>query len=408
VAYLNTLYPAISHTFIEREIQGLRNLGWEIHPISVRRAAAHDLLGKENQSASRETFVLLDGIGSLLIAQVVAFGLNPVRYLRAFFFAVYYAKGLRRLPWFFAYLFEAARLSNTMRHRGLSHVHVHMANNGAWVALLAAEMNPRIFYSLSIHGPTEFTEAVALGLAEKIKKARFIRCISEFCRSQVMVYCNPRDWPKLRVIHCGIDLTAFPLRSVPSEKSVPKFLAVGRLVPEKGFSLLLQALSRLKRLGHPFTFRLIGDGPERARLEKSVGELGLENEVQFAGALSPAEVKDALDQNEIFVLPSFMEGVPVVLMESMAKGLITVSTRIAGIPELITDGATGYLVTAGSVPDLERVLLHILAEVWRSPELRSELRKGARAQIENDFNLQKVSQDLSELFSEAPGALQSP
>jgi glycosyltransferase involved in cell wall biosynthesis len=220
-----------------------------------------------------------------------------------------------------------------------------MANNGAAVAQIACRYDPALSYSLSIHGSAEFFHVDSWRLAEKAEGAVFVRCISNFCRAQVMAWTRPEFWGGMRVVHCGLDLGDYPPRP-PREGGPLRLVAVGRFHPIKGYPLLLDACGLAARSGVDLRLTLVGGGPMDADLRKraeGMGEL-----VRFTGPLSPEGVAAELDRSDAMVVSSFMEGVPVVLMEAMAKELGVVATRVGGIPELVEDGVSGLIVDPGS------------------------------------------------------------
>lgn len=352
VAYLNSEYPSLSHTFIEREIRGLRERGVEIRTYSVRSATGQGRIGSANRAAAEETVVLQAGWGTLLRDLVAGAVQSPAGLLRAIAASQRLSPpGIGYRLRHMAYVMQGVRLARSLGAAGIRHVHVHMANNGAAIAMMACAFDPRLSYSLSIHGSAEFFHVDTWTLKEKAEAAVFVRCISEFCRAQVMAWTDPEVWGRFHIVHCGIDPAVYVPR--PTERSGPlRILTVGRLHPIKGYDVLLDACGRLRRDGVEFELEMIGDGPMRPRLEAQVGALGLGGCVKIVGAVDQDRIGEHYDRADIMVISSFMEGVPVVLMEAMAKELGVVSTRVGGVPELVEDGATGFLVDPGSSASL--------------------------------------------------------
>jgi glycosyltransferase involved in cell wall biosynthesis len=232
-------------------------------------------------------------------------------------------------------------------------------------------------------------------LAEKFRDAQFIFCISNFCRSQVMKYCPPNQWKNLHVLRLGVDPEHF--RPHPRTRDpILQIISVGRLVPAKGHIILLQSLVNLLQKGHKIHLTLIGDGSERDLLEDFVHRHQLAAFVTFLGALNHDETHAKLAQTDIFALPSFAEGVPVALMEAMAMEIPCVSTRIAGIPELIHNEVEGLLVSASSSEELAAAIERLVV----SPDLRRQLGSAARAKVVSCYNLNKNISRLADAFEQ--------
>lgn len=245
-----------------------------------------------------------------------------------------------------------------------------------------------------MHGPTEFFDVQHFRLAEKSRRATFVICISEYAKSQLMALVAPTLWKKLHVIHVGLPIGQFePVdQRAPDDRAT--ILCVGRLVPEKGQAVLLEAVARLIVAGCELSVTFAGDGPSRAELGATVERLDLAEYVSFAGAVGQEEIRELYGRASLFCLPSFAEGIPVALMEAMAMRCPVVSTRIAGIPELIEHGHTGLLVSAGAVDELAGALRRLLED----EALRQELGTRARAKVLSDFNIDTTAPSLVALF----------
>jgi glycosyltransferase involved in cell wall biosynthesis len=249
---------------------------------------------------------------------------------------------------------EACVLYRRLRRTGARHLHAHFGTNAADVALLTRTLGGPP-YSFTVHGPEEFDRPEALSLGEKIARAAFVVAISEFGRSQLFRWCAYEHWRKVHVVRCGVDagfLGAGP-RPVPD---VPRLVCVGRLCEQKGQLRLLEALALLAGQGVEFEAVLAGDGPMRAEVEAEAARLGLGEKVRVTGWLSGEQVRQHLLDARLMVLPSYAEGLPVVLMEALALGRPVVTTYVAGIPELVRPGVNGWLVPAGSVAALADAL----------------------------------------------------
>ncbi len=400
IAYLNSEYPSLSHTFIEREVRGVRAHGVGVKTFSIRRPGPSGRLGRAHEEAAVETEYVLDGVAKLLASGVVAFVRNPAGFLRAHVAAQRLAPGgLKARALHMAYALEGARLARMLRRRGLRHVHVHMANNGAAVALLACTYDRRLSYSLSIHGPAEFWDVVRLRVGVKAERATFVRCISNFCRSQVMAWTDPSAWERFHVVPTGVDPNRFvPAAARPQDRL--RILNVARLAPVKGHSLLLEVCARLSAAGVAWSLDLVGDGPLRASLERKAVDLGIGDRVTFSGPVSQDEIVAHFDASNVLVMSSFNEGVPVVAMEAMASGMAVVATRVGGMTELVEHESTGLLVDAGSADSLVSALTRLAG----APEVRAAMGAAGRAAVARRYDVNDAGAAMARLFERHAGA----
>lgn len=353
VAYLVNQYPLGSHTFIRREITALEASGIEVTRISIRDTRAALTAGADaaDVEESGRTTVLVEPslrgavvLGAALLKRATQ---NPAGLARAMRDAVRLGRRDGRSPLVpLAYVVEAARLLEVLEHKGVEHVHAHFGTNSATVALLAEAMGGPGF-SFTAHGPEEFDKPAALALDEKISRARFVVGVSSFGRSQLLRHTPSATWRKVKVVPCGVDgvfLDHDVRAPLPAE---PRLVCVGRLSEQKGQLILVEAAALLRERGVPCEVVLVGDGELRHALERAVAERALQDRVRFAGWADGPRVRDAILAARALVLPSFAEGLPVVLMEALALRRPVISTWVAGIPELVEPGACGWLVPAG-------------------------------------------------------------
>ena len=408
IAYLCSLYPAISHTFIMREVEALRSLGAEISTFSIHRAGPEHINGATDRAALDETFAILPPRpGELFGAHARAAIGHPLAYVRTLVRALRLGRGgVAGRIWQLFYFAEAMVLWEQCDRRRIRHIHAHLANVAADVALLAASFGSAVerdrpwTWSFTMHGPTELFAVAEFRLAKKLRHASFVICISDFTRSQLMMLCDTADWEKLHVVHCGIPLERFtsraPLdRGVEDHEQEPMLLYVGRLVPEKGQAVLLEALSLVHRRGIAVAATLVGEGPQRGPLEALAERLGVRAHTHFAGALGQEEIRPLYERATLFCLPSFAEGVPCVLMEAMAMELPVVSTSVAGIPELVEDERTGLLVAPGRADLLADAIERLIAD----PQLRRRLGANGAEKVAAEFASQGTAEDLHAVFS---------
>lgn len=399
VAYLNTEYPSLSHTFIEREIRALRRQGASVQPFSVRPACEHGKLGPDHERAARETVPLLINPAALLLEALLVALLNPLGAVRGLAASQKLAcPGLRSRLKHLAYLAEAMRLVRQMCRRGLRHIHVHMANNGAAVALLATKVNRSLSYSITIHGSAEFFHTDTWRLREKASGALFVRCISSFGRAQVMAWTPPEVWERTHVVHCGLDVRRYH-RTTHDDRPGLRLLTVGRLHPIKGYPLLLEACAELTSRGIDWTLDMVGDGPLRADLERLAHELKIEGRIRFSGPVGQDKIAEHFELANVMVMSSFMEGIPVVLMEAMAMELPVVATAVGGVPELVEQGVSGELIPPASAP----ALVEALVRMARANGSLAPMRAAARRKVEREFDIRDSGREMFALLERYAG-----
>lgn len=397
IAYLCSEYPAISHTFIYREIESLRKAGMTVHTASIRKPSNLTVMTPAEQDEAANTLIVLSmPLLQMLGAHLHCIKKNPAGYLRMA------ASGLRLLTSgpksplkAVAYFAEAGILLQWLHRHSITHIHEHFANPTALVAILMKTYGG-ISYSISVHGPDIFYTVDSAMLAEKVQKAAFVRCISHYCRSQLMRISEPQEWDKLHIVRCGVDPDLYTPRPEP-DNNVPNILCVGRLVPAKGQYILLEACGILKKEGLQFQLTIVGDGPDKLILEKAAKAGNMNDSVTFTGALGQDKVRDYYDRADLFVLASFAEGVPVVLMEAMAKEIPVISTRITGIPELIEHEQDGLLATPGDAEDLACQIRKLL----NTPQKRRELGVSGRKKVIALYNQHANNQKMATLFQDA-------
>lgn len=397
VAYLINQYPQGSLTFVRREIRALERQGVDVFRVSIRRAPVTD---PTDVAEAAKTHVLLEkGVAALLYGVAACLFTRPLRTLRAARVAYDLARASRRgVLAHLAYFVEACDLARTLRRRGRRHVHAHFGTNSAAVAMLCSIVGD-LSYSFTVHGPEEFDRPDSLSLGKKIDLAAFVVGVSSFGRSQLMRWTPVEDWPKLQVVHCGLDESYFSGTLAPIEDS-PRVVCIGRLVEQKGQLVLIEAVKKLHDRGVAIQARLVGDGPLRATIEHRVRELGIESCVVLAGWLNEAEVRQELLAARALVMPSFAEGLPVAIMEALALGRPVIATYVAGIPELATPGECGWLTPAGSVDALADALQDCLTT---SPERLAHMAAVGAARAKERHSVETEAAKLRELFGRVAG-----
>jgi colanic acid/amylovoran biosynthesis glycosyltransferase len=359
IGYFTNQYPAPSHTFIRREIVALEERGHDLRRYAIRQYKGELKDRDDLLEAVKTSHILAIGLLHILIGCARTILSNPSGVARAFTSAMRFASVSKRgYLMHLIYLMEAITLARWCARDRIDHLHVHFGTNPATVAALACEIS-QIPFSFTVHGPEEFDQPEDLDLGRKTSKASFVVTVSSFGRSQLMRWASPELWEKINVVHCGID-DCYREERYSDVSLEPRLVCVGRFAKQKGQMLLIQAADRLRNKGINFKLILIGDGPLRPDLEAEIERLSLREIVTLTGWLPQQALRDELARARAMVLPSFAEGLPVVLMESMALKRPAISTYIAGIPELVTP-ENGWLVPAGDIPALADAMGSALA-----------------------------------------------
>ena len=401
IGYLVSKYPAISHTFILREVLSLRRRGMEIEVASINEAPPRNELTREEQAeAERTLYVKRQGARGVLRALLWAVRSEQVSVASGLRTALGLARHHPRkgITYMF-YLAEALLLAQWMDARALSHLHVHFASQAATVGLILTHIAP-ISFSMTVHGPDEFFDVEGQFLEQKIRRSRFIVCISFFAQSQMMRLSAGHDWGKYEVVRLGVDPHHFgsgPLREQPS---LFRVLCVGRLVPAKGHRVLLAAVKWLLNEGRELELVIVGDGPDRPALETFVSDHDLGKSVHFEGALNQDRIREQYRSADVFALMSFAEGIPVVLMEAMAMEIPCISTWVNGIPELIHGGTDGWLLPPSDVEGTAAAI----AQLMDDPKLRRRLGQAARERVMAEYDLSANADRLRDVFLSRLGA----
>jgi len=397
LAYLTGQYPKVSHTFVRREILGLEALGHEVVRLSVREADSGVV--DPLDIAEREKTVVFFRVSALrwVGALAEAFLRAPLALLSEFarVFAKLRAPGpgvARRI----AYLLEASFFLSVLRREGVEHLHVHFGRNAASVARIIENLGGPGF-SMTVHGPDEFDDPLGHELGEKVAASRFTAAISSYTTGQLRRWVATAHWRKLKVIRCSVDESFFQ-DAGPIDEGCVTFTCVGRLCAQKGQLMLIDAFAALLAEGRSAKLVLAGDGEMRTDVESRIAEHGIAEHVEITGWINERQVREYLEASRCMVLPSFAEGLPVVIMEAFAMGRPVISTYTAGIPELVREGQNGWLVPAGDVPALTGALRDALAVP--ASELDARGRDGEKCVRERHFVDTEVAR-LEALLREA-------
>lgn len=391
VAYFVNEYPKVSHSFIRREILALEALGFEVLRVSLRGwdtplVDPQDLLERD-----RTRYVLRGGIVALLVAFVSRALRSPFKTWRALALAVRMSRGaVRPLPYHLVCLAEACRALPWIRSFGASHLHAHFGTNSAEIAALIHALGGPP-YSYTVHGQDELQYG---GLDDKVRGAAFVAAISSHGRSLLYLKLPRSEWPKVKVIHCGVE-PSFSAGAVEAFPTVRRVVCVARLCAEKGHVVLIEAVRELAERGLSFELVLAGDGEFRDELSELLTRYRLTDRVRITGWLTSEQVREEVLGAQVLVLPSFTEGLPVVIMEAMCLRRPVIATFVGGIPELVVPGEHGWLIPAGSVADLADAMAQALGA---SPAALAAMGENARRRVMLRHDVERSAAVLAELF----------
>lgn len=383
IAYLTGQYPRATDTFIQREVAALRAQGFEVMTATMRATDASHHVGPEQRAEHAATFQVMGTAKNpahLLRAHAAQFSSSPGRWGRALALA-FRARppGLKALVWQMFYFLEAGVLAHHMTRQKAVHLHNHFGDSSCSVAMIASTMSG-IPYSLTLHGPAIFFAPEYWRIDEKIARAAFVSCISHFCRAQAMLFSDRTHWPRLKIVHCGVDPAMYG--QDPDRAYAKRLLFVGRLDAVKGVPLLLDGFAEILRRHPDASLHIVGDGPDRTALEAQARALQLEAAVTFMGYRSQGEIADILTQTDVLVLPSFAEGLPVVLMEALAARVPVVCSQVAGVSELVVPEVSGFPCPAGDIDTMTTRIDQLLSD----PDLCRQMGQAGRAAVVAEFD----------------------
>jgi len=361
IAYFINQYPKVSHSFIRREILALERQGIEVQRIALRGWDAELQDAEDVAERNKTRYVLQDGIKGLLKPVLQVLRAEPRRFLSTLGLALRMGmRADRAWPYHLIYLAEACRVVQWLQAFGAEHVHAHFGTNSTEVVMLANALGGPS-YSFTVHGPEEFDKPQFLHMGEKVRRAAFVAAVSSYGRSQLYRWVAHEQWAKVKVVHSGLE-RSFHEGAAVAPSAAPRLVCVGRLCEEKGQLLSLEAARIVLAKGVAFEMVLAGDGEMREQIDALIARHGLQAQVRVTGWISSAQVREEILAARALVLPSFAEGLPVVIMEAMALRRPVLTTYVAGIPELVRQGENGWLFPAGAVEELATAMADCLAQ----------------------------------------------
>ncbi|MDM8569334.1 glycosyltransferase family 4 protein, partial [Thiotrichales bacterium HSG1] len=365
----------------------LRNFDFDISVTSINSPdrGKEKLTDAECEEVNNTYYVKSDGVTGAIKAHLYILFTQPINYLKGLFFALSLGKfDLKKILYNFFYFVEAIMIGKWMEKNKLSHLHVHFGMAAATVGLITKHAFP-ITFSFTMHGPRDFYDIYGCYLTQKVVDADFVCCITHFANSQLMMLSPSDCWNKLEVSPLGVNPNVFTPNQFRSKPEIFEILCVGRLVPDKGQLILIRAIAKLIAKGYKIRLHLIGDGPDRINLETEVERLKLSEQIIFTGAVNQDQILKFYANSDIFILASFAEGLPVVLMEAMAMEIPCVTTNITGVPELIEHRVNGLLVAPSDIDGLAEAI----AELMDKPDFRQQLGIAASQKVKTHYELQQ-------------------
>ncbi|MFP4393677.1 MAG: glycosyltransferase [Anaerolineales bacterium] len=399
VAYVSHIFPALTESFVYREVFALQERGFNIETFAIWKPVK-DKLSLESRHLVDSTFYVLpirwaDFIGAHLHFLFT----RPARYLKTLWFVLTRpGESISHRRRTFLHFCEAICMAREMQRLNVEHIHAHFAINAATIALVISRLLD-ISYSFTAHN-SFFIDRVLL--PEKVHGARFISVISQFSRQFLMdlVPGGEEQGAKMHIIRCGLAPDDFSPPDARPDNDIPLILFVAQLAERKGAPFLVEACRILAERGVPFHCALIGDGPEKPLVDHLVEKYDLQASFELPGAVFQEDLRPYLERADIFALPCItarnndVDGIPVSLMEAMAMEIAAVSTDVSGIPELIEDGVSGLLVPEKDAEALADALQRLIEDA----ALRRTLGQNGRKRIVEEFNIYKSAAKLGDLF----------
>jgi len=361
LAYFTNQYPKVSHSFIRREILALEEMGHSVERFALRSDET-ELVDPADLSEFKKTFyVLSEPKVTIILLGLGVFLRHPIKLVATLLFALKLGfRSDRGILRHIIYLLESCVLLKWQQAKGIEHIHAHFGTNSTVVVMFAYLLGGS-GYSFTVHGPEEFDKPEFISLAEKIKHSRFVVAISSYGKSQLFRWIPSEQWLKIKVVRCGLDVEFLADKGAAEPNLSNQLVCVGRLCEQKGQLLLLESMKALKDGGINCHLVLAGDGPMRSEVESRILDYGLTEQVTITGWISSAQVKQILIDSRGLVLPSFAEGLPVVIMEALALYRPVITTYVAGIPELVKNDKNGWLIPAGDVDALTSAMKQLLS-----------------------------------------------
>jgi glycosyltransferase involved in cell wall biosynthesis len=391
IGYILTTFPALSETFVLNEILELERQGMTVTVFSLRKPRNEPRHPEMSQLRARIVYLIDDPLAMPSLSDLAEGALTYLKAILRGQFAE--LKNISR----------GMRVAAASRRSGVAALHAHFADRPASFAYWAHRMTGLPF-SFTAHAIDIFDHGLTDGLmVTKLREARYVITVCDFNKKFMLDHYPGAIADRIHVINNCVDLKYFTFReSEPAGEAY--ILSVGRLVPKKGFDLLVRACAKLREQGKPVRFTIVGEGPEREILEALAGSLAVSDLVTFAGAAPHDAVRELLSRATIFCMPfrrtpsGDMDSLSLVLMEAMATGVPVISTNLGAIPEIVDSGENGLLVEPEDTAGLAEAIRTLL----ELPEMRNRLAAAAREKVERRFSLPVNVGQVRELLAQSP------
>jgi colanic acid/amylovoran biosynthesis glycosyltransferase len=419
IAYLANQFPSPVEPYVVEEIEELRRRGVHVVSGTVRRPESREMT--VNNGGDPEVVVLRPLRMFMLLLQAPWLCLSRWRQIADLMKRVVF-RG-RETLWqrvkALSHTWLGANYALLLQEHNVEHIHVHHGYFGSWIAMVAAQLLD-VSFSMTLHGSDLLVRS--LYLDTKLETCRFCLTVSEYNRQHILEHYPAVEAGRVVVRRLGVDLVEHLPASCPAfqptvyrTRSDFNLLAVGRLHPVKDHAFLVRACAQILAGGVRFECSIAGEGPERRSLESLIRKCGLQEQVTLLGHVTREQVDSLYQRADLIVLTSRSEGIPLVLMEAMARGKIVLAPAITGIPELVIAGQTGFLYEPGSLGDFVAKLLFIQslmrerergndrARILSAAKPLDWVRHGARVQVRHNFNRKNNLVSFADLFLRRTG-----
>ncbi len=391
ILYILTRFPVPTETFILNELREVlrQGLDYDLFSFHVDRAAALEPPYSEVPAKQLPRAHHLQCLSAL----VYFIRRDPSTVLRIL--GKKYCKKTH-------HALQAFYLARWCMQHHTSHIHAHYAYHSTSAARIVSALTG-ITYSFTAHANDIFKSSWQM--REKIEDSLFCATCTGYNREYLGKTCGAALLPKIHKVYHGIDMDLFRpnARNVRMEDSICRIVSVARLREKKGLNYLLMACAELQKTGLELNATIVGDGPDRERLESLAHRLGIREHVRFTGSIQHEEVKKILAASEIFVLPCVVasdgsrDGIPNVILEAMAMELPVVSTHVSAIPEAVVHEQTGIIADPEDPAGLAQAIVHLHS----NPDMRQRLGIHGRKRVKELFDLDTNTRTLVQLFQKA-------
>jgi len=388
ILYIATSFPALSHTFIYREVFELMDRGHIVHTVS-RITPKTGSVHKEAKNFFSSTFYLdTIPLTKKIMSAFVRLTKSPKVVIRNLIYILFQSRKATLLSSIklFYHFIEACSIANVLHTHAIDHIHCNFADQPTSIGMFLSDLID-VPFSFTAHANDIFVDPV--GFERKLDQCKFGVTISDFNKKYLLDTYGRKYKEKIKVIHCGLK---FPFGQLKEKNSTPgylRILTIGRMVPKKGFDVLIRACALLKKWKVPFKCHIVGDGDEKEFLLRLVSSDKLGDDVSFAGAVFQENLESHFLNADVFVLPCQIsingdrDGIPVALMEAMAYKIPVISSNIVGIPELVDHNINGFLIPEGD----HLVLAEHLRRLYNDPSIGINMGENGYNKVYREFNI---------------------